>query len=106
MGLPLITSQTEFDDATRKGTTLIDFNAPWCTPCRLQKPILEKIADRFGDRVNVSTINIDDHPDIAGGLGIHSIPTLIVFKSGKEIQRFVGLQPETALTGVLERLTN
>jgi thioredoxin 1 len=105
MALLTITSQTELDAATGKGTSLVDFNAPWCTPCRLQEPILEKIADRFDGRVKVSTVNIDNHPDIAGGFGIHSIPTLIVFKSGKEVQRFVGLHPETALAGVLERLT-
>ena len=106
MELSTINSQTEYKAATEKGISLVDFNAPWCAPCRLQEPILERIADRFVGRVNVSTINIDSHPDIAKGLGIQSIPTLIVFKSGKEIQRFVGLQPEITLVGALARLTN
>lgn len=105
MALPTINSLTEFDAAVQKGAALVDFEAPWCTPCRLQKPILEKIAGRFEERVKVSTINIDSHPDIAREWGIQSIPTLIFFKSGREIQRFVGLQPETTLAGILERLT-
>jgi thioredoxin 1 len=101
-----ISSQEEFETAIKSDCILVDFNAPWCTPCRLQEPILEKISKRFGGLVIVASLNIDNHADIASGLGIQSIPTLIIFKNGKEIQRFVGLQLETTLTGVLRKLVD
>jgi len=99
-----ITSKSGFQKAINNGIILIDFNAPWCAPCRLQEPILEKIAKRFGNRIVVATLNIDKRPDIAKDLDIQSIPTLIVFRNNKEVQRFVGLQPEAALAEALEKL--
>ena len=99
-----ITSKTEFDSTIQNGVTLVDFNAPWCGPCRSQEPILERIADQFDGRALVAAINIDNHQMIAMELGIQSIPTLIIFKNNKEIQRFIGLQPEATLTGALEKL--
>ncbi|MCD6584645.1 MAG: thioredoxin [Desulfobacteraceae bacterium] len=104
MALITINSQTEFDTAIKNGAILIDFNAPWCAPCRLQEPILNKIADRFDGRVGVAVLNIDNHQNIAKELGIQSIPTLVIFKNNKEIQRFVGLQPEVALATALDKL--
>ncbi len=99
-----ITSKTEFDSTIQNGVTLVDFNAPWCGPCRSQEPILERIADQFDGRALVAAINIDNHQMIAMELGIQSIPTLIIFKNNKEIQRFIGLQPEATLTSALEKL--
>jgi thioredoxin 1 len=104
MALITINSQTEFDTAIKNGAILIDFNAPWCAPCRLQEPILDKIAERFDGRVVVAVLNIDNYQNIAKELGIQSIPTLIIFKNTKEIQRFVGLQPEAALATALGKL--
>ncbi len=99
-----ITSKTEFDSTIQNGVTLVDFNAPWCGPCRSQEPILERIADQFDGRALVAAMNIDNHQMIAMELGIQSIPTLIIFKNNKEIQRFIGLQPEATLTSALEKL--
>lgn len=99
-----IKSKTEFDNTIQNGVTLVDFNAPWCAPCRSQEPILERIADQFDGRAIIAGMNIDNHQNIAMELGIQSIPTLIIFKNKKEIQRFIGLQPETTLSGALEKL--
>ena len=104
MALITINSQTEFDTVIKNGAILIDFNAPWCAPCRLQEPILDKISDQFKGRVVVAALNIDNHQHIAKKLGIQSIPTLVVFKNSKEIQRFVGLQPEVTLATALDKL--
>jgi thioredoxin len=98
-----IKSKIEFDATIQNGVTLVDFNAPWCGPCRSQEPILERIADQFDGRALVAAMNVDNHQMVAMELGIASIPTLIIFKN-KEIQRFIGLQPETTLTGALEKL--
>ena len=99
-----IRSKTEFDNTIQNGVTLVDFNAPWCGPCRSQEPILERIADQFDGKAIIAAMNIDNHQDIAMELGIQSIPTLIIFKNNKEIQRFIGLQPEAMLSGALEKL--
>ncbi len=99
-----ITSNAEFEKAIRTGVSLVDFNAPWCGPCRSQEPILNKLAGLLKDRALVAAINLDNHQDIASKYGIQSIPTLIIFKNGKEIQRFVGLQPESTLFDALEKV--
>ena len=104
MAIKQIRSKKEFDTTIQSGVTLVDFNAPWCGPCRSQEPILEKINSQFNGSALVTAINIDNHQDIAMELGIQSIPTLIIFKNNKEIQRFVGLQPPDALAGALEKL--
>jgi thioredoxin len=87
-----------------KGLTLVDFGAPWCTPCRLQEPILRRLATQFEGRVLVAEVNVDEFREISSDLVIQSIPTLILFRNGKEIQRFVGLQSEFTLSDALKGL--
>jgi thioredoxin 1 len=101
-----IRSKIEFDHAVQQGISLIDFNAPWCGPCRLQEPILEKIAARFDGKAIVAAVNVDRHQEIAANFDIQSIPTIIIFKNRKEIKRFIGLQPEKALEDTLNKLTD
>jgi len=87
-----------------KGLTLVDFGAPWCTPCRLQEPILRRLAAQFEGTVLVVTVNVDEFREISSKLVIQSIPTLILFRNGKEIQRFLGLQSEFTLSDALKGL--
>ena len=87
-----------------KGVSLLDFNAPWCAPCRSQNPIIQKLAKKYSGKAIVSAINIDEHREIALKMGIHSIPTLIIFKNGREIQRFIGLQSEELLSQAIENM--
>jgi len=105
MKLREILSTIEFNNAICRGLSLIDFNAPWCGPCRLQEPILERIAEEFEGKVMIGAINVDRHRDIASSFGIQSIPTLIVFKDRKEVMRFIGLQPKNTLAETLNKLT-
>jgi thioredoxin len=97
-----ITSNEEFEKMIKKGVALIDFNAPWCGPCRAQEPILENLSDQLKGRACVAAVNIDNHQDLATSFNIQSVPTLIIFKDRQEQQRFVGLQPESALLNALE----
>ena len=75
---------------------LIDFNANWCRPCRMLKPILEEIA-KENDSVKIASINIDDEEDLADEYGVSSIPCLVFVKEGKEVKRSIGLQPKEAI---------
>jgi thioredoxin 1 len=90
--------QSEVLDAG--GTVLVDFWAPWCGPCRMQTPILEKLS-QSGIRAKIVKVNTDENGDIASTYGISSIPTLIIFKNGQEVERMVGVQPENVLKSKL-----
>ena len=94
----------ELEAAKKKGLILLDFSAPWCAPCRLQEPIIRQLADQFTGKAVIAEVNIDASREIAANLGIRSIPTLILFINGKEVQRFVGLQSEATLSEALEKL--
>ena len=73
---------------------LVDFWAPWCGPCKMVGPIMEKIDEKAGGKVKVFKLNLDENPKTAGDYGISSIPTVIIFKNGSIYKQFVGVQPE------------
>ena len=85
-----------------KGTVLVDFWAPWCGPCRMQAPILDKLAKSGAVNAKIAKVNTDESPATAGNYSIQSIPTIIVFKDGKEAVRKVGVQSEEALREYLK----
>ena len=80
-----------------EGTVLVDFWAPWCGPCRMQAPILENLASSDEISAKITKLNTDESPQTAGAYSVQSIPTLIIFKEGQEIERFVGVQTEESL---------
>jgi thioredoxin 1 len=86
------------------GVVLVDFNASWCAPCRAQEPIIRQLAIKFEAQARVTSLNIDENRETALKLCIHSIPTLVLFKNGKEIQRFIGLQSEKFLSQAIENV--
>lgn len=95
-------NDTTFTEAIRSGATLVDFWAPWCGPCQMQIPILGKVAEAVGSRATIAKVNVDDAPATASQYGVRGIPTLILFKNGEEINRFVGVQQEHALLSAVE----
>ena len=84
-----------------KGIVLVDFNATWCGPCRMLHPVLEEFSNKRKD-IKVVTIDTDENEKLSSDYGIMSIPCLILFKEGKEINRSVGLKSKSEIEGMLE----
>lgn len=80
---------------------MVDFWAPWCGPCRIAGPIIDKVGEKANGKAKVFKLNVDDNPSTAGGYGITGIPTVIVFKNGKVDKTFVGVQQEQTYLNAL-----
>ena len=98
MGKPtVVTDQTFEQEVLKSGTpVLVDFWATWCGPCRMVAPVLEEIASEK-ENVRVAKLDVDANPITAGRFGVRAIPTIILFKDGKEAQRLVGYMPKDRL---------
>ena len=84
---------------------LVDFWAQWCTPCRMLAPTVEAVAQQYSDSANVVKLNVDDNPTTAQRYGIKGIPTLILFRQGKEVERVVGATSKESITRMIEKYT-
>jgi thioredoxin 1 len=84
---------------------VVDFWAPWCGPCRMMSPTIDRLADQFAGKVKVGKLNIDDNQEVAMQYAISAIPAVLIFKGGDQPQeRLVALQTEAALTKVINRV--
>ncbi|MGZ9073576.1 MAG: thioredoxin [Rhodoplanes sp.] len=92
-------------DESRRQPVLVDFWAPWCGPCKQLTPLLEKTVRAAKGKVKLCKMNIDEHPAIAGQMGVQSIPAVIAFVNGQPADGFLGALPEGQVTAFLERLT-
>lgn len=91
-----------FATVVKTGTIIVDFWAEWCGPCRMLIPTMNQLADENKGQFKVGKLNVDEARTIASQYGIRSIPTVIVFKNGKESKRFVGVKPKNVYLNYLQ----
>ncbi|MBI1935375.1 thioredoxin [Candidatus Woesearchaeota archaeon] len=81
---------------------LVDFWAPWCGPCRIVGPVLEKISSEYAGKLKFAKLNVDDNQDIAAKFDVRGIPCMVIFSKGAEVDRVIGAYPEAQLRGKID----
>ncbi|MBI4598557.1 MAG: thioredoxin [Candidatus Omnitrophica bacterium] len=99
-------SDVNFEQEVTKSSTpvLVDLWAAWCGPCRMIAPMVEELAGTYQGKVKMGKVNVDDFPQLAAQFGIMNIPTLLLFKGGKEVDRIVGVVPKEELARRLNQI--
>ena len=99
------TSDGNFENDVLKSDrpVLVDFWAAWCAPCRMLAPTVEAVAEKYANSARVVKLNVDDNPSVSQRFGIKGIPTLILFKNGREEERVVGATSESAISRMLDK---
>ena len=99
MTKPFIASDGNFDEVVLKAKTpvLVDFWAPWCTPCRMMSPMVDELAKEYSGRMGFAKLNTDENPKVSQRYNIRGIPTLLLFRNGKPVDQVVGLRTKADL---------
>lgn len=101
MALKITSASFEKEVLSSELPVLVDFWATWCGPCKMLAPVIDEIAAEQEGQVVVGKVNVDEEPDLAAKFGVMNIPTVILFKDGKEVTRSVGLVPKQKLLAML-----
>ncbi len=99
-------TDSNFDaEVVKAGTpVLVDFWAEWCGPCRMMSPVLDELAPAYAGKLKIGKLNVDENQDTPSNFGVMNIPTMIVFKGGKEIDRIIGAMPKAELQKKLDKV--
>ncbi len=92
-----------FEHKTKSGVVLVDFWAAWCMPCKMMAPILNEVAIATEDEAKIYKLNVDEQQQVAAKYGIRNIPTMILFKDGKEIERIIGVKPKESIISSIQK---
>ena len=101
-----ILTDQNFQNKTKSGTVLVDFWASWCMPCKMMIPVLNEVAEEANGKFTIAKVNVDEQKTTAARFGIRSIPTMILFRNGKEVKRITGVKTRDYLLKELDRRIN
>jgi thioredoxin 1 len=96
-------NKTDFDQKVAKGISLIDFWATWCGPCRMAGPVIDELAEKYKDKLLIGKVDVDKESELAEKYGVMSIPTVVLLKDGKEVDRVVGFVGEEGYKELIEK---
>lgn len=99
-------TKKDFEEKVLKSDkpVMVDFWAPWCGPCRLAGPVIDELAKEYKDKAGVYKVNVDEDQELAQQYGVMSIPTVVVFKDGKEVERQVGFPGKEGYQAMLDKV--
>ncbi len=100
----IILTDENFQKTIEKGVTLVDFWAPWCTPCKIQNPVINQIANELEGKAKVCKINVDEHKKSATQMKIRNIPNIIIFKNGNAEMQLIGVKPKHTIMKTVHSL--
>ncbi len=95
-------TDANFKEAIAKGVTLVDFHATWCGPCKVLSPILDELEGKIEGKAEIAKLDIDQAQDVTATYGVTSVPTIILFKDGKELKRIVGVKDVDYLYNLIQ----
>lgn len=98
-----VLNSNNFAAVTKRGIVVVDFWAPWCAPCKMMAPILNDIAESEPD-ITVAKLNVDTQQQLAAKFAIRGIPTMVIFKNGKEVKRFTGVKTKSVILKEVEKI--
>jgi thioredoxin 1 len=99
-----VLNDKNFNNQIKSGISLVDFWASWCMPCKMMIPVLNEVAGEVGDQVSICKVNIEEYQSIAQKHAVRNIPTMLIFRNGKEIDRVVGVKSKEFLINKLNML--
>lgn len=104
MGSYVVLDESNFDTTIAKGVTVVDFFATWCMPCKMLSPIIEELARDNDGKAVVAKVDIDLSESLAVRFSVESVPTVIIFKDGAEVERIIGFSQKAKLQNAIDRL--
>lgn len=101
--MPIELNVENFNQETQSDKlTIVDFWAPWCGPCKMLSPVLDEIEKEYGDKIKVCKVNTDENPDLASQFQVSSIPLVVLLKSGKPVDQFIGFKTKNAVKQLID----
>lgn len=104
MGQYIELTKENFQETVKDGVSLVDFWAPWCGPCRMLSPVIDKLAQDYAGKANICKVNTDEQDELAAQYGIRSVPTILFFKDGQIVDQIIGATSEQTLKDKIDSL--